>query len=161
MDGTPPERAGEQPKEGSCRGCLAKIGVGFLALIGGCFFFESRRPHFNVAPPVAINVRVGGYADEKYKTAITNRAACAALLREFGRAHPIFGSTKVVGEFTIHYSDGTTEIVPFLPGLSHGQYSIIVRRPFPRSSGTFWIPSERFYQLLKDGGVDVSQIPQD
>jgi len=85
---------------------------------------------------------------------ITNRAACEAVVREFAQARPVFGASKAIGELAFRYDDGKTNVVWMLPGMPQGYYTIYL-------GGTFRMPSERFYQVLKDGGVDISKIPKD
>ncbi len=140
---------------GVAKGCLTVLGVTILALIGGCFYFESRRPHFSGASPLAIDVRVRDLSSTNvYEISITNRTSCEAIVREFSQARPVLGAGKAVGEFTFHYDSGNTDVVWMLPGMPHGYYTIYL-------GGTFRMPSERFYQVLKEGGVDVSKIPRD
>ncbi len=75
-------------------------------------------------------------------------------MREFAQARPVFGSTKTIGELAFRYESGKTDVVWMSPGMPQGHYTIYL-------GGTFRMPSERFYQVLKNGGVDVSQIPKD
>jgi len=140
---------------GVAKGCLTVLGFIVLALIGGCLYFESRRPHFSGTSPLAIDVRVRDvFSTNVYQMSITNRGACETIVREFSQARPIFGATKAVGEFTFRYESGKTDVVWMLPGMPQGYYTIYL-------GGTFRLPSERFYQLMKEGGVDVSKIPKD
>lgn len=52
---------------------------------------------------------------------------------------------------TFHFADGKTDIVRFGFGSPHG-YSYFYRHD------AFQLDSERFYQALKNAGVDVSKI---
>lgn len=134
------------------------LGVIVLLVIAGCVYFHSRRPRFSGTSVSAIEVHIAPdyYANPTngYWTRITDRPACDAILREFRQARPIFGGTKVEGELTFLYDNGKTDVVRILPGLSHGQYSFI-------HGGSFWMPSERFYGVMKAAGVDISRIPKD
>ena len=92
-----------------------------------------------------------------YHMSITNRTACETLLREFSQARPYIDQSKAVGKFTFHYENGKTDVVWIIAG-SQGYHTIFFVRPFWGPS-SFHIPSERFHQLLKEAGVDVSKIP--
>ena len=139
------------------KGCLWVVAIIVLALIGGCLYFESRRPHFNGIRPLAIDVVVRDYATgtNEYRTTITNRAACDAFLREFSQARPVFGSEMVMSTFAFRYDSGRTDTVGVLHGFPNGYYSIL------QGGTTYRMPIARFRELLKNGGVDVSRFPGD
>jgi hypothetical protein len=130
-----------------------------LVLIGGCLYYESRRPHFSGTSPSAIDVHIGGYhaSTNDYHMSITNRTACETLLREFRQARPYVDQSKAVGKFTFHYDSGKTDVVWMISG-SHGYHSIFFVRP-SWGPNSFHMRNERFYQVLKGAGVDVSKIP--
>jgi hypothetical protein len=143
-------------KSGSAgKGCLTALGILAFSLIGGCLYFESRRPHFSGTSPSAIDVRVDDVASTNvYQMSITNRAACETILQDFLQARPVFGASKAIGAFTFHYDSGKTDVVWMIPGMPQGYYTIYL-------GGTFRMPSERFYQVLKEGGVNVAKIRKD
>jgi hypothetical protein len=94
------------------------------------------------------------YSTNAYRFTITNRAACEAVVREFSQARPVFGASKAIGELAFRYDSGKTDVVWMIPGRPQGYYTIY-------RGGTFRTPSERFYQVLEKGGVDVSRIPKE
>ena len=128
-----------------------------LLLIGGCVYLVSQRPHFSGSSPTAIDVRVYDFSTgtNEYRISITNRVACTAILHEFSQARWVFGSEVVMGTFTFHYDTGKTDSVPVLHGFPSGYYSII------RPGGTYRMPIERFRNVLRDGGIDVTNFPGD
>jgi len=144
-------------KGGAVKGCLGVVAIIVLVLIGGCLYFESRRPHFNGTQPLAIDIVVRDYVTgtNEYRTSITNRDACDAFLREFSQARPVFGSEMVMGTFAFRYASGNTDTVGVLHGFPNGYYSIL------QGGTTYRMPIARFRELLKDGGVDVSKFPGD
>jgi len=104
---------------------------------------------------LAIDVRIPDRSSTNvYQMSITNRAACEAVLQEFAQARPVFGSRQVIGKLTFRYDNGKTDVVHMLPGMPDGYYTIYL-------GNTFRMRSERFYQVLKNAGVDVSQLPKD
>jgi hypothetical protein len=130
------------------------IVIGFLAvvLICGCVYYYSRHPQFSGPSPLAIDVRLShGSSTNDYRTTITNRAACEAIQRGFREAHGVFSGHKAIGELTFRYANGKTDTVWMMPGLPGGYSDIYLR-------GAFRLPSDRFYQILKGGGVDASEI---
>jgi hypothetical protein len=136
-------------KGGAVKGCLGVVAIIALALIGGCLYFQLRRPHFNGIRPLAIDVVVHDYATgtNEYRTTITNPAACDAFLREFTQARPVFGSEMVIGTFTFRYDSGKTDAVGVLHGFPNGYYSIL------QGGTTYRMPFARFRELLKDEDV--------
>lgn len=149
----------QKERGGAFKGCLFMIVIIGLALIGGCLYFETRRPHFSGTSPLAIDVSVryydGGpnnYGMRDYALTITNRAACEAILREFQKARPVFGSEKGMGTFTFRYDNGEKDDVLILHGFPDGYYSISDGRM------TFRMPIDEFRKTLNDAGVDASKF---
>jgi hypothetical protein len=135
------------------RNCFITIGILVLVLISGCIFYYSRHPQFSGTAPLAIDVRISTDSSMNgYRMSITNREACETILREFRQAHGVFSGHKEVGELAFHYDNGTTDVVLMMPGLPQGYSDIIYM------GSAFRLPSERFYKVLKDGGVDVSKF---
>ena len=126
-------------------------GVLVLALIGGCVYFHSRSPQFSGASPEVVDLRISSSSSTAYQSRITNREACDTLLREFRQAHGVFFRHRPSGEMTFSFANGKTDTVLVTFGLPQGYCYFYLH-------GTFQLDSERFYQTLKDAGVDVSKI---
>jgi hypothetical protein len=126
-----------------------------VALVTIAASLYKSRPRFSGSSPSAIEVIVykPGSRDIAYQTTVTNRPASDSILKEFTKAHFNMNGRKADGEFIIRYDDGKTDRVPFEPGRIEGWYKIY-------HHGFYSIPSERFFQVLHDGGVDVSRIPR-
>ena len=129
---------------------LVILAVFFVA---GCvYYFGLRRLHFSGASPMTIDVSISDAASTNvYQMSITNRLACGVIFRELTRARPSFGGSKVAGDLTFHYADGKTDTIYLLPG-PYQQYTVM-------RNGTFVVPTNSFFKVLADGGVDLSKIP--
>jgi hypothetical protein len=132
---------------------MRKLAILAMLLIGGCsvYYFRLRRPHFSGDSPISVDLHVTDVASTNiYQMSITNRAACEALVKELRRASPTFGGSAVIGEITFRYADDKTDTVYILPG-PYQQYTIL-------QNGTVTVPTNSFFKVLADGGVDVSKI---
>jgi len=129
------------------------ISVGLLALllIGGIVYFHSGSPHFSGVSPSAVDLSLPFSSSNGYRRSITNRAACDMILHEFRQARRVFFLHRVEGELTFRYNNGTADVVKISPGSPAGAcyFSYLGR--------TYHLPSERFYQAFKDGGIDCSE----
>ena len=135
------------------RYCAIAMGIVFLVLITFGEYSRSKHPQFGGASPLAIDVRVTrDYSSTSlYRMSITNRAACDSILNELRQAHFVLDRNKAIGELVIRYNNGKTDIVLMMPRLRSANSDIYF-------GGAFRLPRERFYQVLKDGGVDVSKF---
>ena len=134
------------------RDIFVLVAILVLVVIGYCFYYHSRHPQFSGTSPLAIDVRVSTDSSTNgYRVSITNRTTCEAILRRFREAHGVFSGHKAIGELTFRYENGKTDVVWMMPGLPDGYCDIYL-------GGAFRLPSDRFYQVLRDGGVDVSEI---
>ena len=86
-----------------------------------------------------------------YRTTITNRLACEKILRGFREAHGVFSGHQADGELIVRYENGESDTIRTMTGLPDGYSDIYLH-------GSFRLPSDRFYQILRDGGVDVAQV---
>lgn len=143
-------------KGGAMKGCLTALAMVVLLAIGGCLYFDSGRPRFSGTSPSSIDVYIERKqlsTNDDYRMTITNRAACESILRGFSEAHHVFGASKAFGKFTFHYDSGKTDVVwVFPPEETHCTIAL---------GGTYRMPNERFFQVLKQAGVDVSKIQRD
>lgn len=89
------------------------------------------------------------------KASITSEPACASLL-EFLRSAQSHSDHKCmdIGTFTIRYTNGKADTLAFLPGHDPTNYEF-------RFDGLLYrLPRERFYQILRDAGVDSTKMPE-
>jgi hypothetical protein len=135
------------------RYCATAIGIVILVMIAFGEYCRSKHPQFGGASPLAIDVRVTRkYSSTNlYRISITNRAACDSILNELRQAQFVLDRNKAIGEIVIRYDNGKADIVLIMPRLRSANSDIYF-------GGAFRLPRERFYQVLKDGGVDISKL---
>jgi|GEM_PF-2450754 len=135
------------------RYCAAAIGIVFFGLIAFGLYCRSKHPQFGGVSPLAIDVRVpSDYSSTNvYRMSITNRAGCDSIFNELRQAQFVLDRNKAIGEFVIRYDNGKTDVVLIMPRLRSANSDIYF-------GGAFRLPRERFYQVLKDEGIDVSKF---
>lgn len=150
----------EQEKK---KGSRSTPGRSFIAaasiLIVGWYLMWLRGPSFSgdTASSIEITMQspeVPNVKTEAWQTSITNEAACASLLALLRSARPhLDHKCGDVGSFRIHYTNGRMNNLAFLPGHDPASYE------FRWGGGLYRIPRDRFYQVLREAGVDMTKMP--
>jgi hypothetical protein len=132
------------------KGCLTLIGIIFV-MVFSCSVYV-HHPHFSGSSPVAIDVvpRWPAYTDTPYQTQITNRVLCDAIFRELRSARFVGFGAKAHGELGIHFDNGAVDRI-LLVRSSQDEWVFF-------HHGFYRMPTERFFSVLKDAGVDVSRL---
>ncbi len=136
-------------------GCLTLL-LGLVAL-GVVNHYYFRTPTFSGSSPMAIEIVADtpDLSKDLYYTNINDRAACSNILRALGEARVTgFHACPTLGWFAVLYDNGKSEMIHFLPGHDPNRYEIRC------ASGNFALSRQRFYQVLKDAGVDTTKIPE-
>jgi hypothetical protein len=133
------------------RDLFISIGLLVLVLIAGTVYSHSGSPHFSGVSPSAVDVSLSVSSSNTYRRSITDRAACDMILHEFRQARRVFFLHRVEGEITFRYDNGAADVVKISPGSPAGAcYFLYLGR-------TYRLPSERFYQAFKAGGINFSE----
>jgi ferredoxin len=162
-----------QPKCPSC--CEHRKGKGrriargrliilaLIALITGAYYFHSSPPSFSGETASSIDITTRSPLEpEPYskpdvllQTGITSQAACASLLAllRSARDHTDHQCADI-GTMQIHYANGLTDTLTLLPGHDPARYE------FRFARGAYHVPRDRFYQVLRDAGIDTTKVPQ-
>jgi len=139
----------KKPKPWGLWCAIAIIGVGLINYL-------TRGPEFGGSYPVSVEIFVEQRdAKEFYTMTIVDRDACSRIIRVLCDARKSdLGDSPGMGWLMVHYPDGTTNQIHFLPGRN------------PESEGIRWgkhdfaLSRKRFYDVLRQAGVDVTRIPE-
>ena len=129
----------------------------FLIISSGILYLKTGRPRFSGSLVASIDLRREGLTStltNSYKISVTNRISCQSIFHELSRARRVFGFSQGATELTFHYVDGQTDVAWLAPGMPKEYYTILI------GSGAFRMPRDGLFRALKDGGVDVSEIPE-
>ncbi len=161
MDGKYTEFIIEKKKPRASKGCLSFI-VLFIALgVGGYFYLRS--PHFSGAVAVSMELAMwppdgpSALDDQpSVQASITNTPACESLLVLLRSARLRMDLCKCgdIGTLKIRYANGTTDTLELLPGHDSASYE------FRFGNGLYRLSRERFFQVLRDVGVDTAKISE-
>ncbi|MES2981758.1 MAG: hypothetical protein V4727_05530 [Verrucomicrobiota bacterium] len=131
-----------------------------LVVIGLVVYFYKRTPDFSGSKVSAIEIKmyepIGSMNRELLvEASLKDPSACASVFNFLSSAHR--GSDHKcasIGSFEVHYADGKTDILSFLPGHDPEAYE------FRFDGGLYLLPREQFFQTLRDAGVDSSKMPK-
>lgn len=140
------------------KGCLLIIGV--FILLGFTGYFYLRSPHFSGSTPTSIDIAIQERwvfppnTNSSVRARITSVPACVSLFELLRSARCVLGCKCIdVGSFTIRYPDGKTDTLAFLPGHDPTGYE------FRDAVWQYRLPRNKFYQVLRDVGVDPTRMP--
>ena len=122
-----------------------------LLLVLSCSVYV-HHPHFAGSSPLSAGVIVYAPASSRiaYQTNITDAAGCKALVIGLRKAEFAMFGAKADGELNIHYGNGATDRVGFTRSYD-GRCSIF-------QHGFYSMPSNQFFRVLADAGIDASMI---
>ena len=135
------------------KGCLTVLAVCFL-LVLSCTIYV-RHPHFSGKLPSKMEVEIYDFVStNEYRTSITNPSACRRIMETLkSGTWTLPHRCKYRGTFTIHYDNGKADVVGYMPGHSGPEFCEI------ELAGHYQLSRTNLYQVMRDAGVDVSQIP--
>ena len=116
-----------------------------------------RTPHFNGSSPVLLEVVARSPQPDAVvllQTSITNQTACTSVLEFLGTARRGEDHKCMeIGSLTVRYNNGKTDRIRFLPGHDPERYEIRY------GDWKYELPRKKFYQVLKDAGIDSTKMP--
>jgi len=143
---------------------VAIITVFLLALLvirNWPWLFGSK-PSFRSDAPAVIDVSVIDWAqiepalrNNAYSKTIDSSSACVKILKVIaGAQKSIEHQCLTAGKITIHYSDGVSVQLGFLPGHHTSRYE------FRYNGALYSMPRSQFLDVMQSVGVEKSQLPQ-
>jgi hypothetical protein len=140
------------------RGCWIFIAI--ILILGARGYFYMRAPHFHGSTVSIIEIKMFAPnltpgSKPLVDTSITNPSACASVFELLRSArYRMDHKCGDIGSFTVRYSSGKSDVLDFLPGHDPTAYEFRLNRSLYRVS------RDRFYQVLRDAGVDTTNIPE-
>jgi hypothetical protein len=150
----------EKKKPRVSKGCLSVI-VLFIALgVGGYFYLRS--PHFSGSVAASMELAMwlpdgpSALDDQpSVQASITNKPACESLLVLLRSARlRMDHKCGNIGMLKIRYANGKTDTLRLLPGHDPAGYE------FRLGIWLYRLPRERFFQVLRDAGVDTTKLSE-
>jgi hypothetical protein len=90
----------------------------------------------------------------EYRVSITNAAACRMIVQTLkSGVWTMPHLCKYRATFTLHYDNGKSDLIGYMPGHSGPEICEIGLGGYYRLSRT------NFYQVMRDAGVDMSRMP--
>ncbi len=141
-----------------------------LVALGLVVYFYKRNPDFSGSEVSAIEIKmfapmapIGPEEDSSrsyepellVEASLKEPSACASVFKFLSSAHR--GSDhkcESIGSFEIHYADGKSDVLSFLPGHDPNAYE------FRFDGELYLLPREDFFQTLWDAGVNLSKMPE-